>query len=105
VFVPSFIGFVLLDAVWIGLVAKDFYHSHISSILKPDADLLAALLSWICIVAINQVFVLPRTTLSRSPVPSLTQVRKGCSAAAASEPITAASSRPSRICLSLQCLL
>ena len=96
IFFPSFIGFVLLDAVWIGLVAKDFYHNHISSILKQDADLLAALLSWICIVAINQVFVLPRTTTSRSPVPSITQVSRSSPSIRYLEQLTLTEDQPQK---------
>ncbi|WIA23426.1 hypothetical protein OEZ85_000181 [Tetradesmus obliquus] len=58
VFLPSFIVFVLLDYAWI-TTASSVYQSHLKPILKPDVDAVAALLSWICIVAVNQVFVLP----------------------------------------------
>lgn len=83
VFVPSLIGFVALDAVWIGFVAKDFYNDHIAGILRPDVDMVAAALSWLCIVAMNQVFVLPNTVGSKSPLLCLQKVREGAGAGVA----------------------
>jgi uncharacterized membrane protein len=41
-------------------VAKGLY-AGLKPILRPDPDAVAALLSWLCIVAGNYVFVLPRT--------------------------------------------
>jgi uncharacterized membrane protein len=61
VFVPSLVVFVALDAVWITLIAGKFYKENLSGILKADVDAAAAALSWISIVAINWVFVQPRT--------------------------------------------
>jgi hypothetical protein len=58
--VPSFLAFVALDLFWIAVVAKDLY-AGLKPVLKPDPDAAAALLSWICIVLGNYVFVLPRT--------------------------------------------
>lgn len=46
---------------------------RLKPILKPT-DPIAALLSWICIVAINQYFVLPRNIGSTSAFSSLGQV-------------------------------
>ncbi len=66
VLLPSLVAFVALDGVWIGLVAKNFYFDRVGPGLKDDVDMLAAALSWVCIVAANQVFVLPRTRGSRS---------------------------------------
>jgi len=64
VFLPSFLAFVVLDVFWITVVAKDLY-SGLKPVLKPAPDAVAALLSWICIVAANYVFVLPRTGASK----------------------------------------
>eukprot|EP00775_Hariotina_reticulata_P013440 gene13440-biopygen15332 len=61
VFLPSLVAFVALDAVWITVIAGSFYKENLSGILKTDVDALAAALSWVSIVAINWVFVLPRT--------------------------------------------
>lgn len=71
-FAVSLVAFVILDGIWIGLVASDFYNSRLAGILKP-VDPAAAALSWICIVGINQVFVLPRTVSSPSPYNCLAQ--------------------------------
>jgi uncharacterized membrane protein len=75
VFLASLVAFVTLDGIWIGFVAKGFYASHLApaGVLRPDADLLAALLSWVCIVAANALFVLPRTFGNRSAMHALRQ--------------------------------
>lgn len=72
VYLPSLLAFIVLDGIWIGLVASDFYMSRLKPVLKPT-DPAAALLSWICIVAINYVFVLPRNVGSTSAFSSLGQ--------------------------------
>jgi uncharacterized membrane protein len=72
VFLPSFVVFVLLDYLWI-TTASNVYQSHLKPILKPDVDAVAALLSWLCIVAVNQLFVLPNN-VGRSAFYSLGQV-------------------------------
>lgn len=75
VFAVSLAAFVVLDGLWIGLVAKGFYASHLgpAGVLRPVADPLAAALSWACIVAANALFVLPSTLQSRSAVNALRQ--------------------------------
>jgi hypothetical protein len=50
------------------------YSFRLKPILKPT-DPIAALLSWACIVAVNQYFVLPRNIGSTSAFSSLGQVR------------------------------
>lgn len=75
VFLPSLVAFVVLDGIWISVVAGNFYNANLKPILKPDVDLAAAALSWICIVGINQVFVLPRTKDCRSSYQCILQVR------------------------------
>jgi uncharacterized membrane protein len=75
-FAASLAAFVALDGVWLGLVARKFYASHLgpAGVLRPDADLLAAALSWGSIVAANFLFVLPRTAGFR---PALVSLRQG----------------------------
>lgn len=75
IFLPSLVAFVVLDGIWISVVAGNFYNTNLKPILKPNVDYAAAALSWICIVAINQVFVLPRTSNGRPLYESLVQVR------------------------------
>lgn len=60
VLLPSLIAFVVLDLLWITVVAKDLY-AGLKPILKDSPDVVAAQLSWLCIVLANYVFVLPRT--------------------------------------------
>jgi uncharacterized membrane protein len=74
-FVISLFAFVVLDGIWIGFVAKDFYAQHLgpSGVLRPDVDLVAGLLSWIAIVAALFIFVLPTTAGYRSATRSLSR--------------------------------
>lgn len=74
IFLPSLVAFVALDGIWISYVAGNLYNANLKPILKSDVDLTAAALSWLCIVAINQVFVLPQTTDGRPVLESLLQV-------------------------------
>lgn len=60
VLLPSLVAFVLMDVVWIGLVASGFYQQQLASILKAEADLFAGLLAWLCICGASYIFVLPR---------------------------------------------
>jgi uncharacterized membrane protein len=73
VFFLSLLSFVILDGVWIGFVAKDFYAAHLASagVLRPDVDVLAAALSWFAIVGAVFMFVLPSTAGDRRASRSL----------------------------------
>jgi uncharacterized membrane protein len=73
VFAASLAAFVVLDGLWIAVVAKGFYAARLgpAGVLRPDVDALAAALSWACIVAANLIFVLPRTLKQRSAVVAL----------------------------------
>lgn len=74
VFLPSLIAFILLDVLWIS-AANNLYQTNLKPILKPTgADPVAALLSWLCIVAVNQLFVLPGTIGAASALTCLGQV-------------------------------
>lgn len=74
VFLPSFFAFVILDVIWITFVGKDVY-AGLRPILKENPDTAAALLSWMCIVLGNYIFVLPRTGGGRPAWHVIGQVR------------------------------
>jgi uncharacterized membrane protein len=56
----TFIAFLAIDAVWLGLVAKDFYAKHLGYLMGDQANLLAALFFYlIFVVAILVLIVVP----------------------------------------------
>jgi len=56
----TFIAFLAIDAVWLGLVAKDFYAKHLGYLMAEQANLLAALIFYlIFVVAILILVVVP----------------------------------------------
>jgi uncharacterized membrane protein len=56
----TFIAFLAIDAVWLGLVAKDFYAKHLGYLMGGQANLLAALFFYlIFVVAILVLIVVP----------------------------------------------
>ena len=46
-----------LDMLWLGLVAKPFYHKHLASLLRPDVQWVPALAFYLLYVAAIVVFV------------------------------------------------
>ena len=46
-YIASLASFLLIDAVWLGLIAKDFFGKHLSHILAEDINIFAALLFYI----------------------------------------------------------
>ncbi len=56
----TFIAFLAIDAVWLGLVAKDFYAKHLGYIMLEQPKLIAALIFYlIFVVAILVLIVVP----------------------------------------------
>lgn len=49
--------FLAVDAIWLGLVARNFYREHIGYLLAPDVNWLAAALFYLLFVLGIQVFV------------------------------------------------
>lgn len=47
-----------MDMLWLGLVAKNFYRSHIGSLMKPDVQWGAAILFYVLFVIGLVVFVI-----------------------------------------------
>jgi uncharacterized membrane protein len=53
-------AFLAIDAVWLGLVAKDFYAKHLGYLMAEQPNLIAALIFYlIFVVAILVLIVLP----------------------------------------------
>ena len=60
----------LIDLVWLGVVAKDFYHRHLGTLIRPDVRWAPAALFYLLYVAALIVFVvqpaLERQSLMRA---------------------------------------
>lgn len=50
--------FFAIDMVWLGLVAKDFYRAQIGSLMKSDANWIAAVVFYLIFIAGLVVFVI-----------------------------------------------
>lgn len=52
---PVFFAF---DMIWLGLVAKDFYRSHIGSLIKSDVNWVAAIIFYLLFIVGLVIFVI-----------------------------------------------
>ena len=50
-FAGALITFLVLDGVWLGVIAKGFYRSELGSLMKDDPNWLAAALFYVAYVA------------------------------------------------------
>ncbi len=50
--------FFVIDMIWLGLVAKDFYRAQIGTLLKPDVNWTAAIIFYLIFIAGLVVFVI-----------------------------------------------
>lgn len=50
--------FLVIDAIWLGLVAKDFYSNQIGSLLKANVNWLAAVIFYLLFIVGLVVFVI-----------------------------------------------
>jgi uncharacterized membrane protein len=56
----TFIAFLAIDAVWLGLIAKGFYAKHLGYLMAEQPNLVAALVFYlIFVVAILALIVIP----------------------------------------------
>jgi uncharacterized membrane protein len=63
------VGLVVLfgiDLVWLGVVAKDFYRSHIGHLMRPDVQWAPAVIFYLIYVAALVVFVIAPALERRS---------------------------------------
>ncbi len=47
----SFVAFLLIDGIWLGVVARSFYKEHLGYLLAPNPNWTAALLFYLLFVA------------------------------------------------------
>lgn len=50
--------FFAIDMIWLGIVAKDFYRTHIGTLMKPDVNWTAAIIFYLIFIAGLIVFVI-----------------------------------------------
>jgi uncharacterized membrane protein len=56
-YVPALIVFLVLDALWLGVVARGFYREQFGDLMRPDVRWGAALLFYLLFIAAVLVFV------------------------------------------------
>jgi uncharacterized membrane protein len=64
--------FFLIDMLWLGLVAKEFYAKQIGLLLKPDVNWTAAIIFYLLFIAGLVVFVIEPAVTRQSWVSALT---------------------------------
>ncbi len=57
-FAIAFPVFMAIDMVWLGLVAKGFYHGQIGALMKSDVNWTAAIIFYLIFIAGLVVFVI-----------------------------------------------
>lgn len=50
--------FFVIDMIWLGLIAKNFYRMQIGALMKPDVNWLAAIIFYLIFIAGLVVFVI-----------------------------------------------
>ena len=59
----SLIAFVLIDGIWLGLVAPRFYRAHIGHLMRSEPNLSAAALFYlIFLIGLNAFVITPQRT-------------------------------------------
>lgn len=59
-YILTFLSFLAVDGVWLGLVAKNFYAKHLGFLMSPTPNLLAAFLFYLLnIVGLMILVVVP----------------------------------------------
>ncbi|MDY0210336.1 MAG: DUF2177 family protein [Acholeplasma sp.] len=54
----AFVVFLVVDLIWLGLIAKKLYQDQIGTLLKPDVNWTAAILFYLLFIAGLVVFVI-----------------------------------------------
>jgi len=63
--------FFLIDMVWLGVVAKDFYRRHLGSMLSPKVNWGAAILFYLLFIAGLLIFVIRPALAQGAVLPAL----------------------------------
>lgn len=65
-FLVTFVTFLLIDAVWLGLIAKDFYAKHLGFLMTDTPNLWAAVIFYVLYVFTLVVMVVKPALQQRS---------------------------------------
>jgi len=63
--------FFLIDMVWLGVVAKDFYRHHLGTMLSPKVNWGAAILFYLLFIAGLLIFVIRPALVQGAVLPAL----------------------------------
>jgi uncharacterized membrane protein len=63
--------FFVIDMIWLGFVAKDFYRKHLGSMLSPKINWAAALLFYMVFIAGLLIFVIRPALAQGEPLKAL----------------------------------
>ncbi len=63
--------FFLIDMIWLGLVAKNFYRSQLGEMLSPKVNWAAAILFYLLFIAGLQLFVIAPALAGAGALPAL----------------------------------
>ena len=63
--------FLVIDLVWLGLVAKSFYAKHLGFLMRPDPNWIAAIIFYLLFVVGLVHFVITPALEKRSPADAL----------------------------------
>ncbi len=58
VFLIAFIIFIVIDLLWLGLIAKDLYQRELGQLMKPNINFTAAIIFYLIFVIALSVFVI-----------------------------------------------
>ena len=57
-FLVAFLVFLVIDLIWLGLVAKKFYRKHLGFLMSDDVNWIAAIVFYIIFIVGNVLFVI-----------------------------------------------
>ena len=57
-YLTSLLAFIMVDAVWLGIIAPSFYRAHIDHLMSAEPDLIAAGLFYLIFLAGLNLFVI-----------------------------------------------
>ena len=72
-FIVTFVIFLLIDAVWLGLIAKDFYAKHLGFLMTDTPNLWAAVIFYVLYVFTLVVMVVKPALQQRSLAEALSK--------------------------------
>jgi len=70
-YVITFICFFLIDMIWLGLIAKNFYRKHLGDLMSSRINWTAAVLFYLLFIFGLVVFVVQPAVLQNSPLNAL----------------------------------